>query len=441
MATEFAVTDRAGHGPARPPFRLGDRPALQVKIEGADRQLQGAEVLPGPPVGQDRDLGLPLLVGRLAQPQITLGGVDPLDGRPEQAGQPLGESFGGGVVDAGRAAGDVVDQQVPHRGARNLVAVDHLSDRARAPVDPPAHRGRGGGRESPHQAQEVPGLTARQAVPAGEKERAALDGVVEHPFGGHVCQADPERGHGRRDVGLGRQLGDVAFLAGINEIEKRIQQRVVLHLAERFGIAGEVVGVERGEAGADHPPLKQHAHAAKQQLTCPPVAGQASHRPIRVIQPGSIPPLLPGRAIEPSQMLQDYPGAVPAIADGRCRYRHRRLGGQPGDLLNRCSGQVPEPARRRGRKRRRLGNDRGRPGPHVATIAGFQVAPPDPARGGDRGVRGFSHRTPSSHPRGHRPPASETLPGAGCNARRACRAGHPASVPYTAGWWSGVRDA
>lgn len=355
-AAEFAITDRAGHRPARPPFWLGDRPALKVKVEGADRQLQGVEVLPGPPVRQDRGLGLPLLVSRLAQPQITLGGVDPFDGGPEQAGQSLGESFGGGVVDAGRTAGDVVDQQVPHLGIRNLVAVDHLGDRARAPVGRPAHRGRGGGREPPHQAQEVPGLTAGQAVLAGGEERPALDAVVEHPFGGHACQADPERGHGRRDVELGLQLGDVAFHAGIDEIEERIQQRVVLHLAERLGIAGQPVGVDRAEAGADHPPLEQHAHAAKQQLTCPPMAGQASYRPIRVVQPGSLPPLLPGRAIEPRQMLQDHPGAMPAIADGGRRHRHRRLSSQPGDLLNRCPSQVAEPARRRGRERRRPGS-------------------------------------------------------------------------------------
>ena len=102
----------------------------------------------------------------------------------------------------------------------------------------------------------------------------------------------------------------MAFLAGIDEIEKRIQQRVVLHLAERFGIADQVVGVDRGKAGADHPPLEQQAHAAKQQMTRPPVAGQASDRPVRAVQPGCLPPLLPGRAIEPRQMLQDHPHAV-----------------------------------------------------------------------------------------------------------------------------------
>jgi len=92
VTTEFAVADWAGHGPACPPLRLGDRPALQVKIKGADSQLQCVEVLPGPPVRQDGDLGLPLLVGSLAEPQITLSWVDPFDGGPEQAGQPMGES-------------------------------------------------------------------------------------------------------------------------------------------------------------------------------------------------------------------------------------------------------------------------------------------------------------------------------------------------------------
>lgn len=141
-------------------LRLGDRPGVQVEVEGADRHQRSVNVQPRLPARERDQAFLPLGEDLFGQAKVLLFRVDLLDGLPEHLGQQVRELALGGVVQAGRAPGDVVDQQVADGGVVQLVAVDGFFDGQLAAGHCGPQGARGRGRELPHVVENGPGQRA-----------------------------------------------------------------------------------------------------------------------------------------------------------------------------------------------------------------------------------------------------------------------------------------
>ncbi|MFE0370438.1 hypothetical protein [Streptomyces tendae] len=103
---------------------------MQVEIEGTDGQEDagvvraGAALVAVPPL----DGLAPLVIDLWAQRQVLLSRVDLLDPGPERVRELAGQGRDGGVVAAGPAPGQVVDQQPADALVLDGVAVDELGD-------------------------------------------------------------------------------------------------------------------------------------------------------------------------------------------------------------------------------------------------------------------------------------------------------------------------
>ena len=130
--------DRAGRHPRRPAARLFDRPMGQVQVEGPHRGQTLAVAQPHDDnLGADTGLGphlsgcglqalLPPADDVGGQVQTADAGMVPFDVGPEAVAQQVGQRFQAVVVQRGLPLFEVVDQQVPHRAAGQVVTIDHL---------------------------------------------------------------------------------------------------------------------------------------------------------------------------------------------------------------------------------------------------------------------------------------------------------------------------
>jgi hypothetical protein len=119
-AADIGVGDRARRHPHRPLPGFRGGPRLQIGIEGADRSQDGIKVAAAVAVGADRDLLTPPLVELAVDAQVGLARGDPLDCRPEVAGQVPGQVVQRRVVQLGFASFQVSDEQVPDPAWRIL---------------------------------------------------------------------------------------------------------------------------------------------------------------------------------------------------------------------------------------------------------------------------------------------------------------------------------
>ena len=176
-------------------------------------------------------------------------------------------------------------------------------------------------------------------------------------------------------------------LAGLDEVEELIQQRVVLHLPERLGVAGQVVDMQCGQAGAHHAPLEQQAQ-------CPGCAA-AGPRPVlagtrpatgRSVSSARRSPTAPARS---RRRIAPGAGAAPGRRTGGCRWSTPtppQVTCRPGSVI--CSidaaGQVPERAGGVAGNGGGSGCHRLSPGHRLTGAAGLQVPAADAACRGDR---------------------------------------------------------
>jgi len=194
----------------RPPGGIISGPPGDVFVEGPDEHQFAAEVHPGPHrlAAGVPDVGqafLPCLRDRGFQPERADAGVVDLQVPPEQPADGVGDVAQRGVVELGRAFGEVLHEQVPYGPALDAVLVDDLLDAASS-FDPqrPQPRWRAGGQHASVLEQRVeqrPASAAPEVVLL--QSRRQLDAVADGDVADQAAFADHHPGELAEGVGAG----------------------------------------------------------------------------------------------------------------------------------------------------------------------------------------------------------------------------------------------
>ncbi len=226
LTHEVPPADRVRCCPRGPAARILQGPVGHVGVEGPHRHQDGVGVLAeaAEPVVAIADVAkalLPASCHLVGKVQRVDAGLVQLQVPPEQQHQFAGQLADRGVVHPGLALVQVVDQEVPHRDARDLVAVDELLDAELAPSGRRVDGGRGIGRhDAGLEQQSIPMRVLAGAV--ADLGPVGLDAVAQ------------------------RDVGEQAAVVGQHPGQLEVGE-VAVQLGEAFGRLPE--GIEPGEAG------------------------------------------------------------------------------------------------------------------------------------------------------------------------------------------------
>jgi len=344
-------TDRGAEGEGSPSCWVILGPLGDIEVEGAHRAQDVSAVearrrLTSPRLGHD-----PLLPrggGLAGKFQRVDARVVRLEIGPEQLAEQVGEALQRGEVGGRLALGEVVDEHVTHRSARDAVAIDEL--RGAGPTatrEDPERRGRVVAEHAvrPQQLVEqgAPGATLVVAARlAGELEE--LDAVSDGDVADQAAFRSEDARHARQcllcglepDVGLPDRAGE---------------RRESLRIAGAGHLGGELAtrprrGEQEGKAGPDHVRADHHQKTRGQVARRPSdtragsaVRGVDEAPPVRRgLCPTGQPPLLPGLTrpgLQPGDDGQDAGATALELADavlerewrGEEAVHHRRAGG------------------------------------------------------------------------------------------------------------------
>lgn len=281
----IAGVDRGRRGPRSPASRVFQRPVGQVGVEGADRHqdVVAVDTFLAEPVVAIADMLEALFpaVGHLVgQVQGIDAGVVEFQVPPEQQHQFRGEPADRVVVQTRGPVVEVVDEQVAHRPAGDVIAVDHFLDAELAPAACRVDRRLAVGAQNAFLAQEgvpvgvlpevVAGLGAVGLDTIADADLVEQSAVVHQDAaqldqrGTLVGAGDPQVGHA-----AGGHLGEPIRVADLFVTGIQVRRRRT---------------VEPLVTGSDHVGQDQPAHSPV-RLRANRAAGQLPVRPRQQIDP------------------------------------------------------------------------------------------------------------------------------------------------------------